>query len=144
MSHQVFPILVHPLRYDDVKDVLLGTQVAKIDNEIKYNELRDYLTKNITCTNKSSTKWDTERKKFKNSINLLLKSISLPETLSSEEILQLRQELDECKEELRNHEENSASLKGYIKELENLKNSESVNKVKKKSGLKSISEEFKK
>ncbi len=94
MSHDVFPILVPPLSYDDVKDVLLGTQVAKIDNEIKYNELRDCLIEKVSCTNKSSTKWDVKRKAFLNLINPLLKNISLPETVSSEELLQLRHDLN--------------------------------------------------
>ena len=40
MSHKISPVLVEPTGYSDVKDVLLWTQVAKIDNEIKYNELK--------------------------------------------------------------------------------------------------------
>ncbi len=142
MSHDVFPILVPPLSYDDVKDVLLVTQVAKIDNDIKYNELRDCLIEKVSFTSKSSTKWDTKRKVFLKSINPLLKNIILPETVSSEELMQLREELDECKAELLNCEKESKYLGEYIKDLEKLKDAESVNKAKEKSGFHSIAEEF--
>lgn len=144
MSHDVFPILVPPLSYGDVKDVLLGTQVAEIDNDIKYNELRDFLYTKVSCASTSSTKWDIKRKAFLRSIIPLLGNISLPETVSSEELNQLRQELDECKQELLSYEEEFKSLKDYIKHLEKLKDAESIKKTKEQLGRHSVPDEFEK
>lgn len=58
LSHKIFPIIVDPIEYSDVKDVLLGTHLAKIGDDIKYNEIRDDLLRDIECHKKSNTKWD--------------------------------------------------------------------------------------
>ena len=41
LSHDMFPILVPPLDYDDVKAVLEGVGVAKVNDESDMNELKD-------------------------------------------------------------------------------------------------------
>jgi hypothetical protein len=79
MSLKIYPILVPPLTYDDVKAVLSNTQVQKIDEEVKYSEIRDYLTAQLTLDHKSSTKWDTKRKDFLKELPEKLKYLIKPE-----------------------------------------------------------------
>lgn len=142
MSHDTFPILVPPLKYEDVKDVLLGTQLAKIEDDIKYNELRDCLLSKVECDKKSNTKWDTKRKSYLSSLKPLLKKISLPEIISTEEHAKLGGELEECQEELLKYEDETQKLKHHIKELESLKDAEQIKAIKKKHSSRSIAEEF--
>src|ERR1700680_2834880 len=61
-----------PLQYSDVKDVLLGTQVAKVDDDIKYNELLSTLTAALNFKPKSQTKWDTKRRAYLKAIAPIL------------------------------------------------------------------------
>ena len=75
-SHQLFPILVPPLDYEDLKAVLIGTKVAKIDDKNKYIELRDLLKKEIDFIAKSDAKWERKREEFFNKLSDVLTSIN--------------------------------------------------------------------
>lgn len=141
-SHNIYPILVPPLSYDDVKDVLLGVQVAKIDNDIKYNELRDYLIQNIECDKKSNTKWDVKRKAYLKALKPLLKKIAIPKDISEEEFNKLTDSLEECSNELLDYEDEVSELKTYTKKLEKLKNTKEVIKIKKELKPSSIVDDF--
>ena len=126
MSHKIFPILVEPIGYSDVKDVLLGTQVAKIDDEIKYNELRDYLLDELACEEKSNTKWDTTRKVFLEKIPKLVADMSPPEIVSIEEHEALKERLEEQLTELTNYQREIDAKNDYITKLKAAKDKEEV------------------
>lgn len=126
MSHTIFPILVEPIGHSDVKDVLLGTQVAKIADDIKYNELRDYLLKEITCTKKSTTKWDITRKVFLEKLPSLLLNLAPAESVSLEEHESLKEQLAEQQEELANYQREVDAKNEYITQLKVLKDREEV------------------
>lgn len=126
MSHKTFPILVEPIGYSDVKDVLLGTQVAKIDDDIKYNELRDYLLDAIACEKKSNTKWDTTRKVFLEKIPKLIADMSPLEMVSTEEHEALKERLEEQIAELTNYQREIDKKNDYITKLKAAKDKEEV------------------
>lgn len=133
LSHKIFPILVPPLTYEDVKDVLTGVQVIKIDDDIKYNELRDHLIGSIKCSSKSNTKWDLKRKKYFKQLKDILKNLQIPEEISIEEYNDLKLKLDESITELEQYEEKIDELDSYISELELCKDKSDVKKAKKKT-----------
>src|SRR5690606_32307138 len=114
----------------------------KIEDDIKYNELRDCLISKVECDKKSNTKWDTKRKSYLSSLKPLLKKISLPETISTEEHAKLKGELEECQQELLKYENETQNFKHHIKELESLKDVEQIKAIKKKHSSSSIAEEF--
>lgn len=129
-SHYIFPILVPPLGYEDVRDVLLGTQVSRITDDIKFNELRDHLMKEITLDAKSSTKWDTKRRAFLNNIEPLIAGVSGPTTVPSEKFLAMEAKLAEAHSELDASEQEIASLKKQLAEMELLKDRQAVAELK--------------
>ncbi|RFB89483.1 hypothetical protein B5K11_20555 [Rhizobium leguminosarum bv. trifolii] len=125
-SHHIFPILVPPLGYEDVKDVLLGTQVSKITDDIAYNELRDRLIEEITLNQKSSTKWDTKRRAFLKNIEPLLQKITGPSTVAAERYEALEAKLAEAHTELDANEQEISNLKKQLAETEKLKDRKEV------------------
>lgn len=141
-SHKIFSILVPPLSYEDVKVVLTSTQVAKIEDDIKYNELRDHLIKVLSFDLKSNTKWDTKRKAFLKKLPELLNKLAVPQEVSPEEYASLKGQLVEAQNTLAEYEEETQQLKAYSKKLESAKNKEEVTKIKKEFESTGIGEEF--
>lgn len=129
-SHYIFPILVPPLGYEDVRDVLLGTQVSRITDDIKYNELRDHLVKEVSLDAKSSTKWDTKRRAFLKNIEPLLAKVSPPTSVPAEKVQELEAKLAEAHSELDANEYEIASLKKQLADTELLKDRQAVADLK--------------
>lgn len=125
-SHYIFPILVPPLGYGDVRDVLLGTQVSRITDDIKYNELRDQLSLEVSLDIKSSTKWDTKRRAFLKNIEPLIAKVSGPTTVPAEKLLELEAKLAEAHNELDANEQEIARLKRHLAATELLKDRHAV------------------
>jgi len=125
-SHAIFPILVPPLQYDDVKDVLLGTQVIKISDDIGYNELLETLRKEVSCTAKSATKWDTKRRAFLKAIKPLLKQVEGPPYINTAVHEKVLADLQEAREELDASAEEIRRLKQQLASTEALKDREAV------------------
>jgi chromosome segregation ATPase len=120
---------VPPLGYDDVKDVLLGTQVSKIDDDIKYNELRDRLGQEIKLDAKTSTKWDTKRRNFLKNIEPLLAEVAGPTTVPAAKFQEMEEKLAEAQVELDAYEEQITQLKKQLAETENLKDRKAVSEL---------------
>lgn len=129
MSHALYPILVPPLQYADVKDVLLGTQVSKIDDEIGYNQLRDHLQKEVQCNGASNTKWDTKRRAFLKALEVLLTKVAPASHVSAEAHAALQKALDEAQAELDANEDHLQRLKAQLHATEQLKDKAEVTAV---------------
>jgi hypothetical protein len=142
-SHDIFPILVPPLKYEDVKDVLLGTQVAKIDDDIKYNELLSTLTATLDFKPKSQTKWDTKRRAFLKAIEPLLKAVLGPTMVSAAEFKAKTDKLAEAEVELDASEAEIRELKEQLAATEALKDKKEVRTVRAKHSDVTVSKEFK-
>lgn len=141
-THKIFPILVPPLSYADVKDVLTSTQAARIEDDIKYNELREHLIEVLEFDQKSNTKWDIKRKAFLKKLPSLLKKLAVPEEVSSEEHAAMKAQLEEAQSTLVEYEEENQRLKEYSKKLESAKNKDDVKKIKKEFEATGIADEF--
>lgn len=143
-SHTQFPILVPPLGYDSVKDVLLGIQVAKVDDDIKYNELLEILEKSIEFSPKSRTKWDTKRRAFLRAIKPLLSEVTGPTLVPATEYEAMALRLEEAQTEMDKYEELVRSLKERLSATEALKNKSAVAELARKFDETSVLDEFNK
>ncbi|MEI7228669.1 toll/interleukin-1 receptor domain-containing protein [Pectobacterium carotovorum] len=139
---KIFPILVPPLTYEDLKYVLTSTQVANIKDDIKYNELRDHLIDVLDFHPKSNTKWDVKRKIFLKKLPSLLKKLAVPQEVSPEEHAVMKAQLEEAQTTLVGYEEENQRLKEYSKKLESAKNKADVKKIKKEFEETGIADEF--
>jgi hypothetical protein len=141
-SHDLFPILVPPLQYSDVKDVLLGTQVAKVDDDIKYNELFSSLTAALSFKPKSQTKWDTKRRAFLKAIAPILKEVTGPTLVSAADFKMKVDQLAEAQAELDVSEAEIRQLKKRLEETEALKDKNEVAVLRAEHEDSGVSESF--
>jgi hypothetical protein len=141
-SHDVFPILVPPLQYADVKDVLLGTQVARVDDDIKYNQLLETLTATVKFHRKSQTKWDTKRRAFLKAIEPLLKVVPGPRMVSVSAFAEQAKRLAEAHAELDNSEAEIRRLKERLAATEALKDRKEIKALQAKDGYADVSGDF--
>jgi TIR domain len=141
-SHNIFPILVPPLQYSDVKDVLLGTQVAKVDDDIKYNELLSTLTAALDFKPKSQTKWDTKRRAFLKTIAPILKKVAGPTVVSVADFKAKSDHLAEALVELDASEAEIRRLKERLAATEALKDKREVAKLRAEYSDSDLSERF--
>ena len=139
-GHKIFPILVDPLEYGDVKDVLLGTQVIKVGNDIQYNGLRESLQA-LGLAPKSDTKWDTKRRAFINKLSELLAQLPEPVLVDSAAHNAALEKLEQYQEELLRYEEQADQLKRQIALLEAAKDADAVKKIRAEaSGTKNLTQ----
>lgn len=128
-GHKIYPLLVPPLTFSDVTDVLLGTQVIEVGNEIGYNELRKTL-RELGLETMSDTKWDTRRKLFFSRLPDILVSLPKPLSIDPAEHERLCQKLAEAESELLNYEAEADKFKQRIALLEKTKDAQQVAEIK--------------
>lgn len=141
-SHDIFPILVPPLQHSDVKDILPGTQVAKINDDIKYNELLATLTGTLKFKPKSQTKWDTKRRAFLKALEPLLAAVPGPSVVSAADFKALADKLAEAEGELDASEAEIRKLKERLAETEALKDQKEVKALNAKHKDVDVSKNF--
>ncbi len=141
-SHEIFPILVPPLEYPDVKDVLLGIQVAKVDDDIKYNELLTKLTASLDFKPKSQTKWDTKRRAFLKALVPLLQQVQRPTMVSAAEFETQAARLAEAQRELDALEAETRELKERLAATEALKDRQELKEINAKYKTSDVSRDF--
>jgi hypothetical protein len=98
-SLKIIPIMVPPLDYDDIKDVLTGIQILKISKETDLNQMQSDITTSLKITGKPFAKWEAKRNEFIESISDIISEIP-PEpdiTEMTKEIERLNQEIKDLK-----------------------------------------------
>ena len=75
LSLPVYPLLVPPLDYGDVRGVLAGVQAAKIDDKEKLNDLRDDLIEKLGIVPLRTSHWERKRDKFLGKLASLLPQV---------------------------------------------------------------------
>ncbi len=69
LSLPIHPLLVPPLDYSEVRGVLAGTQVGKLNDKESLNELRDDLTEKLGLNPFRTNHWERKRDKFLSALN---------------------------------------------------------------------------
>ena len=64
LSLPIYPLLVPPVEFRDVKGVLDGVQFARLDDKEKLSDLRDDLTQKLGLEPFRTSHWERKRDKF--------------------------------------------------------------------------------
>ncbi len=64
LSLPIYPLLVPPVDYADVRGVLVEKQLSKIDDKEKLNDLGDDITEKLGLTPFKTSHWERKRDKF--------------------------------------------------------------------------------
>ncbi|MBN1215213.1 MAG: TIR domain-containing protein [Candidatus Lokiarchaeota archaeon] len=129
LSHSIYPILVPPLLYSDVKDVLLGIQIAEINNKSDLDDLRDEIINIFNIKDSSTARWEIKRNQFLKKIKVVLKNIKHPGKVKYSEYKDIQNKYNQALEEYENSQNEIESLKNLIEELKKCKDSNEVNKI---------------
>ena len=84
LSNSVFPILIPDLDYENVKAVLTGTQVGKINDKTTLNNLKDRITNILKLASVDSAVWEVRRDSFLEQLESNLKQIDFSHPVSQE------------------------------------------------------------
>ncbi len=86
LSLPIYPIIVPPLDYADVRGVLTGIQMAKLGDKESLNDLRDDLTEKLGLKPYRTSHWERKRDKFlARQGEMLLKETTTPPSAKPEE-----------------------------------------------------------
>lgn len=129
MCHDFFPILVPPLEYDEIKDVLTGVQLARIDKPSDLNEVQDRLKEILGIVGKKTARWEVKRNVFIEGLNQILSKIPNPQVISFSEHEKLQKKYKESIEEMEVYEKEISALKQVIEELKKCKDADQVQEI---------------
>jgi hypothetical protein len=129
MCHEFIPILVPPLEYEDIKDVLIGVQLAKIDNDSDLSEMQDRLKTTLGIPGKKTARWEVKRNAFVKDLDEIFKQIPEPKEVSFSEYKKMQSKYEDSIEAMEEYENENSSLRNIIEELKKCKDSEEANEV---------------
>ncbi|NEX63609.1 TIR domain-containing protein [Noviherbaspirillum sp. 17J57-3] len=144
MSHKAYPLLVPPLKYADVKGVLLSTQVDKIDNDSDLDRFYENLNGELALTSTNIARWGAKKRQFLKKLPDILSSLEKPTTVNLKDYESLKTEHDSSIALQDEYEDEISKLRALIKELEGCKDASEVKKIKREhlSGMSALSEEL--
>jgi len=144
MSHNAFPLLVPPLKYADVKGVLLSTQLDQIDSDSDLDRFLENLHEKLALTHAKVTRWGAKKRQFLKRLPDLLASIDKPTTVNLKEYENLKVEHEASIALQDEYEEEITRLKDLVKKLESCKDASEVKAVKRAclSDMDALSEEL--
>jgi len=131
MSHDICPIIVPPLKYENVKEVLTSIQLVDISDETKLSEMREKLVGALKIKGKSFPIWEAKRNKFLKQLPAILTKLPKQTIVSLADHLEIKSKYEEAVSEIENYDNENEKLKEQIEELKKCKDKEDVIKVEK-------------
>jgi TIR domain-containing protein len=129
LSHEAHPLLVPPLEFRDVKDVLTGVQLEKVDDPVGLSNLRDHICALFDIKDVPTARWDAKKNGFLEKLNGILPTLAEPTTIRLEKHKELQKKYDDSVGELQKAYSEIASLNNTIGELKACKDASEVREV---------------
>ncbi|EKG29668.1 toll/interleukin-1 receptor domain-containing protein [Pseudomonas avellanae] len=130
MSNKLFPLLVQPLTYEDVKGVLIGKQLTQINNPMRLSELRDQLDAALGLKGNNTARWEAKRDGFLNNLPKILKKLPKDNQVSPAAHAKVVSELKDAKQYMADQEAELEKQKNLIAQLEKAKDKNDVAAIK--------------
>jgi len=128
MSHRIIPILVPPIKYDDMKAVLAGVHALKIEDSADWNECLE-IVKSVLAINPNTNRWERKRDEKIEEIKLLLPKQPAPPHVPLSKLQEATTKLKEANEEIVELEGKIAVLEKLNQELKNAKDAKDVARI---------------
>ncbi len=142
MSHDICPIIVPPLKYENIKEVLTSIQLINVTDESKLSEMREKLVDALKIKGKSFPIWEAKRNKFLKALPEILKKLPKQMSVSLEDHIEIKTKYEEAISEIENYDSENEELKEQIEELKKCKDKEDVKKVEKEFSDETALDEF--
>lgn len=129
MAHRIFPLLLPPLSCNDVKGVLLGTQILQLHSKKGLNQFQEELIPHLKIKKKAFAIWEKRRDTFLEWLASYIKTYPSPNKIDPNKHKELEKNYLEAKNALLDAEDRITILENNIEKLKMLKNKEQVNTV---------------
>jgi len=96
MSHRIVPLIIPPLKYVDVKAVLTGVQVLKIQDSDDLNQMQADLVEALGITGKSFARWEKQRDKFLATLDPLIRAQATLPYVTADEYADMRTKYEQA------------------------------------------------
>lgn len=126
MSHKLFPLLVKPLMFDDVKGVLQGTQQTAIEDPSRLSELRDQLIARLELKEGMTARWEAKRNAFLDKLPGILEKLPAPNQISTTTHDKVMRDLLDAKAYIHEQEGELEHLKDLVAQLQKAKDKNDV------------------
>jgi hypothetical protein len=130
MSHRLFPLLVPPLKSQDVHGVLTGVQLTALDSEERLSELRDQLVTALEVKGTGTARWEAKRKVFLRDLHGVLAGLPAPAIVSSADHDRVKEDLEDAQEYIDQLEEDLKRKAEMIAKLSAARDPAEVRKIK--------------
>ena len=121
-----FPVLVPPVRFEDMKAVLSGLQASRIDAPYDLDELRDELTERLNIEPLPTPRWNQKREEFLSSLSSALDKLPLSPTVPRKKLEDALANFQEANALYKEQQEENETLRNRLEKLKATKDAESV------------------
>jgi hypothetical protein len=128
MSHRIIPILVPPIKYDDMKAVLAGVHALKIEDSADWNECLE-IVKSVLAINPNTNRWERKRDEKIEEIKLLFPKQPAPPHVPISKLQDATTKLKEANEEIVELEGKILALEKLNQELKKAKDAKDVARI---------------
>lgn len=126
IQKRIHPILVPPLDYDDVKAVLAGLQLLRVNSAGDLDRLFDDLIAELEITTAATGRWNVKRDTFLSLCESIIPQLPQPQMVSREQHEELKTAYDESVCSLTDQQTRYAELERQIEDIKKLKDAEEV------------------
>ncbi len=140
ISGDHMPILVPPMEFSDIEDVMKGLQGRKINSGSDLSEIKDELEALLALKPMKTARWNVKKDKFLKEVEEIIPTLPVPETVTFEEHAELKEKYDESLKVIEEIEAEKDEKDEIIKDLKSCKDREEVSAVVKKYS--DLDEEF--
>jgi len=132
LTNEMLPLLVPPLNYENIKDVLTAVQLSRIDNDLQLSQMRDRLVSVLGLRTQETTRWEQKRNQFLRKAKELLSAVAPPTRISFKEHQELEAKYQALLSDIEELQIQNEKHEQYISELEQAKDAASVANIRKK------------
>lgn len=129
LSHNTIPIIVEPLEYKDIKNVLTGIQVRKITDKTHLNEIQAELINALQIKGHSFARWEAKRDEFLEGINEFVPVELEKKTIEIDKYDSVVENYDDAKNEVKKLLTEIRDKENLINELKAAKDKTEVQEI---------------
>ncbi|MCR5868504.1 toll/interleukin-1 receptor domain-containing protein [Aquincola sp. J276] len=130
MSHQMFPLLIPPLKYSDVQGVMTALQLTKVNHKDDLNQLRDQLQTVLSSKGAPTARWENKRDKFLNGLPSILDALPQPLLIPAAEHEKVKRDYKDAKATIGELEDHLEQRDALITQLSAAKDKVEVARIK--------------
>lgn len=128
LNREIFPLLVPPMEFSELKAVLRDVQACKIDDKDALSDLRDRLEAG-GFGKADSARWETKRDAFLERLPDILKGLPTKTTIAITEHQKLEEKYKASIRTIAEHESRIAEMQGTIDKLKLVKDKDDVKAI---------------